>query len=145
MVVLPSPVLNNLVDPEKVVFQDRLSTDCRYSTGSTERRRNWRASTASSARKRGRVTGRISNLNGSECPPRGRGSLDGIRSKAKFPTAGHRPTPKIHIPVSIPNERWQPRYQRSTECFAGAARPTGLRTNGTEWLNHPTSTSCDCC
>ena len=92
-------------------------TDCRYSMGSTERRRSWVVSTASTARKRGRGTGRISNLSGSGCSPSGRGGFGGIRSTAKFPTVGHRPILKTRTPESIPSEHWQPRYQRSTGCY----------------------------
>ena len=93
------------------------STDCRYSMGSTERRRSWRGSIASTARKRGRVTGRISNLNGSGCWPNGRGGFGGSLSTAKFPTAGHRPIPKTRIRGSIPSGRWQPGCRRNTGCF----------------------------
>mgnify|MGYP002049030358 CR=1 FL=1 len=89
----------------------------KYSTASTERRRSWVVNTASTARKRGRGTGRTSNLSGSECSPSGRGGFGGIRSTAKFPTVGHRPILKTRTPESIPSEHWQPRYQRSTECF----------------------------
>ena len=41
----------------------------------------------------------------------------GIRNTAKFPTAGHRLIRTTRTPGSIQNERWRPRYQRSSECF----------------------------
>ena len=107
--------------------------------GSTEKRRSRVGSTASTAKKRGRGTGGISYLNGSECSPSGRGGFGGIRSTAKFPTAGRRPTLKIHTPVNIPGGHWLPRYKEVPNVLAGAARPTGLRVDGKERLNHPTS------
>ena len=121
-------------------------TDCLYSMGSTERRRSWVVSTASTARKRGRGTGRISNLNGSGCLANGRGGFGGIRSTAKFPTVGHRPTPKIRTPGSIPSGRWRPRCQRSIECFGqccSSDRITNLWQRAVEspHQNH----GCDCC
>jgi hypothetical protein len=77
----------------------------------------WWLVSASTARKRGRGTGRISSLNGSGCSPNGRGGFGGIRSTAKFPTAGHLPIPTITIPGSIPNGRWRPGCRRNTGCY----------------------------
>ena len=92
-------------------------TAYRYSMGSTVRRRSWRGSTASTARLTGRVTGRISNLNGSGCLVNGRGGFGGLLSTAKFPMAGHRPIPKTRIPGSIPSAHWRPGCRRNTGCF----------------------------
>jgi hypothetical protein len=63
-------------------------------------------------------------------------------STAKFPTAGHRPIPKTHIPGNIPNERWRPRYQRSTECFGQCCstdRITNLWQRAVELRHHRAS------
>ena len=92
-------------------------TASRYSMGSTKRRRNWRGSTASTASRTGRVTGRISNLNGSECLANGRGGFGGSSSTAKFPMAGHRPIPTTRIRGSIPSAHWRPGCRRNTGCF----------------------------
>ena len=92
-------------------------TACRYSMGSTKRRRNWRGSTASTASRTGRVTGRISNLNGSGCLANGRGGFGGSSSTAKIPMAGHRPIPTTRIRGSIPSAHWRPGYRRNTGCF----------------------------
>ena len=113
-------------------------TACRHSMGSTKRRRNWRGSTAGTASRTGRVTGRISNLNGSECLANGRGGFGGSSSTAKFPMAGHRPIPTTRIRGSIPSAHWRPGYRRNTGCFGRCCSTVGLRTDGRLRLNSAT-------
>ena len=64
----------------------------------------------------------------------------------KVPDGWTPPDPKDHTPGNIPNERWWPRYQRSTECF-GRCCSTGRITN--LWQRVVESThqnhGCDCC
>ena len=64
----------------------------------------------------------------------------------KVPDGWTPPDPKDHTPRNIPNERWWPRYQRSTECF-GWCCSTGRITN--LWQRVVESThqnhGCDCC
>ena len=120
-----------------------LSTACRYSTASTKRRRSWHGSTASTARKRGCVGAwvrdrRISNLSGSGFLTNGRGDFAGIRSTAKFPTAGHRPIRRTTLPEISQTRVGGHAAKEVPNVLAGAARSSGLQTYGRERLNHLT-------
>ena len=62
----------------------------------------------------------------------------GIRSTAKFPTAGHRPIRRTTLPEISQTSVGGHATKEVPNVLAGAARPGGLQTYGREWLNHLT-------
>ena len=62
----------------------------------------------------------------------------GIRSKTKFPTAGHRPIRRTTLPEISQTSVGGHATKEVPNVLAGAARPGGLQTYGREWLNHLT-------
>ena len=62
----------------------------------------------------------------------------GIRSTAKFPTAGHRPIRRTTLSEISQMSVGGHATKEVPNVLAGAARPSGLQTYGREWLNHLT-------
>ena len=62
----------------------------------------------------------------------------GIRSTAKFPTAGHRPIRRTTLPEISQTSVGGHATKEVPNVLAGAARPGGLQTYGREWLNQLT-------